>query len=217
MAMVERARPVLDPIDRMSEIVFGLLMALSFTGTMSAAVAEGDQVGGVLVAALGCNVAWGIVDGVMFVLAVVVERARKRHLMTSIRRDPLPEARQVFLEHLPDEIGSSLDSEQTETLFSRIRAKPEAQSGTVVTPGDFKAAVLIFILVVASTLPPSIPFLFIDELHMAMRVSNATSLVMLFIIGAQIGRYTGRNPWPMAFAMASIGSVLVLVTIAFGG
>lgn len=217
MAMVERARPVLNPIDRMSEIVFGLLMALSFTGTMSAAVAEGDQVGGVLVAALGCNVAWGIVDGVMFVLAVVVERARKRHLMTSIRKDPLPEARRVFLEHLPDEIGSSLDNKQIETLFSRIRAKPEAQSGTVVTPGDFKAAVLIFILVVASTLPPSIPFLFIDELHMAMRVSNATSLVMLFIIGAQIGRYTGRKPWPMALAMASIGSVLVLVTIAFGG
>lgn len=217
MTIVERARPVLDPVDRMSEIVFGLLMALSFTGTMSAAVADGEQVGGVLVAALGCNVAWGIVDSVMFVLAAAVERARKRHLMTSIRKDAVPEARQVFLEHLPDEIGSCLDNSQVEALFSCMRAKPEVQGGRVVTLGDFKAAVLIFGLVVASTLPPSIPFFFIDELRLAMRVSNATSLVMLFIIGAQIGRYIGRKPWPTAFAMASIGSVLVLVTIAFGG
>ena len=73
----EQARPVLDPIDRLSEIIFGLLMALSFTGTMSVAVAGGDEVRSVLMAALGCNVAWGIVDGVMFVLTTAVERVKR--------------------------------------------------------------------------------------------------------------------------------------------
>jgi VIT1/CCC1 family predicted Fe2+/Mn2+ transporter len=61
------------------------------------------------------------------------------------------------------------------------------------------------------------PFLFLDDLRTAMRVSNSIALVMLFVIGAQLGRYMGRSPWPTAFAMAAIGAVLVAVTIAFGG
>lgn len=217
MDIAEPTGSVLDPIDRMSEIVFGLLMALSFTGTMSAAVAGGQKVGGVLIAALGCNVAWGIVDGVMFVLALAVERARQQHLLTSIRGTPLPQARLLFLENLPEELRSALAEEEAETLLSRIRATLVVQNRRVVGFSDVKAAVLIFLLVVASTLPPSMPFFFIDELHRAMRVSNAIALVMLFVIGAQLGKYMGRKPWPMAFAMASIGAVLVVVTIAFGG
>lgn len=217
MNMPKSTRSVLDPIDRMSEIVFGLLMVLSFTGTMSAAVAGGEKVGGVLIAALGCNVAWGIVDSVMFVLANAVERARNLHLLTSIRSTPLPEARLVFLEKLPEPIRLALNEDEAEALLSRIRSAPDVQSRSVVSLSDIKAAVLIFALVVASTLPPSVPFFFIGELQRAMRVSNAIALVMLFVIGAQLGRYMGRKPWPMAVAMTSIGGILVVVTIAFGG
>ncbi len=217
MNVPEGTRSVLDPIDRMSEIIFGLLMALSFTGTMSAAVAGGEDVGGVLVAALGCNVAWGIVDGVMFVLASVVGRARDLHLLTSIRSKPLSEARRVFAENLPEQIQRALKEDEAEVLFSRIRETPEVLNPRVVNLSDIKAAILIFVLVVASTLPPSLPFFFIDELQRAMRVSNAIALIMLFIIGAQLGRYVGRKPWPMAFAVTSIGGILVVVTIALGG
>lgn len=213
----ERTRPVLDPIDRMSEIVFGLLMALSFTGTMSAAVAEGENVGGVLAAALGCNVAWGIVDAVMFVLSGAVERARNQHLLAEIHAARPSEARAIFLDNLPDGLRSALRDEEADAVLARVRSVPRPRRGRVVGLDDLKAAILIFTLVVATTLPPSVPFFFIDELHRAMRVSNAIALVMLFIIGAQLGRYMGRSPWPMAFAMCSIGAVLVIVTIVFGG
>ena len=215
--MNEPAKPVLDPIERLSEIIFGLLMALSFTGTMSVAVGEGERVGGVLAAALGCNVAWGIVDGVMFVLTTAVERARRLNFVDTVRNATLPEARRIFLQNLPDDVRLVMPDTDAEVLLMRIRASQATGRRNVVRLQDFRAAISIFALVAASTLPPSMPFLFIDDLPIAMRVSNAVALVMLFFIGAQLGRYMGRSPWPMALAMAAIGAILVAVTIALGG
>ena len=48
-------RPILDPISRLSEIMFGLLMTLTFTGTMSVAIGGGDDVRSVLFAALAAT------------------------------------------------------------------------------------------------------------------------------------------------------------------
>ncbi len=213
----ERVRPVLDPIDRLSEVVFGLLMALSFTGTISVAAGEGEQVGSVLMAALGCNVAWGIVDGVMFVLTTAVERARRFSYVEAIRTAPIEQARQIFLANLPEDIRLSASDDLADAIFRRIRRSEEAGSRRIVRGQDLIAATSICALVIASTLPPSIPFLFIDDLSVAMRVSNATAIVMLFAIGARLGKYMGRSPWPMALVMATIGSVLVAITIALGG
>ena len=70
-------RRVLDPVDRSSEVLFGLIMALTFTGTISVAEADREEVRSMLVAALGCNIAWGLVDGVMYVVTALVQRARE--------------------------------------------------------------------------------------------------------------------------------------------
>ena len=217
MNATERTGQVLDPIDRLSEIIFGLLMALSFTGTMSAFVAGGEKVRSVLIAAIGCNVAWGIVDGVMYVLTTAIARARRRSFFDTICNAPLPEARRVFLENLPEDVGLVISESQAESMLSQILTLKMSDHRGVVRRDDLRAAFLIFLLVAASTFPPSIPFLFIDELRTAMRVSNGVALVMLFLIGAELGRQAEKSPWPMAFAMAAIGSVLVAVTIAFGG
>lgn len=217
MARDDLPRPILDPIDRLSEIIFGLLMVLSFTGTMSAAVGGGEKVNAVLIAAFGCNLAWGIVDGVMHVLTTAVERVKRQGFIETLQREPLPRARDVFYDNLPDDVRSVASQAEMEALLLRVRALPAAVRQRVVTGGDLKAAFAIFALVAISTLPPSIPFLFIDEIDVAMRVSNAIALVMLFVIGARLGQYMGRSPWPMAFVMTAIGGVLVAVTIALGG
>ncbi|QRY68715.1 VIT1/CCC1 transporter family protein [Ensifer sp. PDNC004] len=213
--MSERSR-ILDPIDRLSEIIFGLLMALSFTGTMSSVAGGEGGVNAVLVAALGCNIAWGIVDGVMYVLTTVVERVRRRGFLDRLRHERLDRARELFLESLPDDVRRVSSPKETEALLVRVRALSPDPRHRVVTARDLKAAVAIFLLVVASTLPPSIPFLLTD-VGLAMRASNAIALAMLFVIGARLGRYMGRSPWPMALAMTAIGAVLVAVTILFGG
>ncbi|RWO78352.1 MAG: hypothetical protein EOS18_19435 [Mesorhizobium sp.] len=210
-------RPVLDPIDRLSEVIFGLLMALSFTGTMSVAVGEGDKVGTVLMAALGCNLAWGIVDGVMFALTTAVERVKRLNFFEAIRVMSLAEARRVFLSELPKDVRLVTSEADAESIVTRIRSLPASDNRRIVNIRDVRAAVSICLLVILSTLPPSMPFLFIDDLPTAMRASNAVAVTMLFLIGARLGKYMGRSPWPMALAMAAIGSVLVVTTIALGG
>jgi hypothetical protein len=72
---------ILDPIDRVSEILFGLFMALTFTGTFSVVTADRHEVRTMMLAAIGCNVAWGLVDGVMFALRSLVSRSREASLV----------------------------------------------------------------------------------------------------------------------------------------
>ena len=55
----EPREPVLDTVDRVSELCFGLFMALTFVGTVSAATSGEDAGRKMLYTALGCNLAWG--------------------------------------------------------------------------------------------------------------------------------------------------------------
>jgi len=75
---------LLDPVDRISEILFGLIMAVTFVGSLSVATAGTEEVRAVTAAALGCNLAWGLVDAVMYVIRNLTERTRKRRLAQRI-------------------------------------------------------------------------------------------------------------------------------------
>lgn len=68
----------LDPIERTQELLFGLIMVLTFTGTISVAEADRVEMRHVLAAVVGCNLAWGFVDAVMHLMGAFAERARNR-------------------------------------------------------------------------------------------------------------------------------------------
>src|SRR5437660_5533748 len=55
---------LLDPMERISEVLFALIMVLTFTCSFSVADAGREQVRTMLLGALGCNLAWGIIDAV---------------------------------------------------------------------------------------------------------------------------------------------------------
>ena len=75
----------------------------------------------------------------------------------------------------------------------------------------------IFLLVFLATFPVVIPFIFLKEVQVAMRVSNAVALVMLFFAGLSFGRYANYRPIWMGLVMMLVGSLLVMLTIALGG
>jgi hypothetical protein len=60
-------------------------MAVTIVGSLSIATAGQDEVRTVLIGALGCNIAWGLVDAVMYVVRTATERARLRELGVRIR------------------------------------------------------------------------------------------------------------------------------------
>jgi len=77
--------PLLNPVDRVSELLFGLFMALTFVGVVSMATAGREEIKTMLAAALGCNLAWGIVDAVMYLVRTIAERGRSLTLVRSCR------------------------------------------------------------------------------------------------------------------------------------
>ncbi|HUL02079.1 MAG TPA: hypothetical protein VLV16_02480 [Gemmatimonadales bacterium] len=93
-------KAVLDPIDRVSEVVFGVLMAMTFIGAVNVAEAGHGEMRKVLIAALGCNVAWGLTDGIMYVVAALTERSRARMLGEAPRDTP-----RVHLDDLRGALG----------------------------------------------------------------------------------------------------------------
>ena len=209
---------VLDPVDRISEVLFGLFMVLTFTGTLSVASASRDAVRTMLVAAIGCNIAWGFVDGVMYVMRNVVSRGRQAKLVRAVRGADRPEPAQRLI---ADEIGplsAALGTADLERVRQWIVAQP-VQAGPVVrvTGRDLRGAVEVFLLVFFSTFPVALPFVFIADPGTAKRVSAAVAIAMLFLCGYGWGLYAGLKPWRTGLVMVLVGLGIEAVVIALGG
>ena len=69
----------------------------------------------------------------------------------------------------------------------------------------------------ASTFPVVIPFIFLGDAKLALRVSCAVAFIMLFLCGYAFGYRSGLRPWATGLAMVAFGGALVGVTIALGG
>lgn len=209
--------PILDPLERASEIMFGLIMALTFTCTVSVVATEND-VTTMLAAALSCNIAWGLVDGAMYVLSEIVTRERKRSLAAAIKKSSPQEARRLVLENLPDGAEKVFDAGHLDRLAEGVRAMPTASGSMTPTLEDLRGAGAIFLLVFLSTFPVAAPFLFFDDVSVALRTSNAVAVLSLFLVGMGLGRYMSwPRPWVTGLVVALFGAILVAITIALGG
>lgn len=215
------ARPayrILEPIDRISEVLFGLIMVLTFTGTLGVATADDLQVRTMIVGALGCNLAWGIIDGGVYLVARLHERGRKLMMLRAVRaaRDA-GGAHRVIAEALPPLLAGMLPAEQLESIRRKVQEMPEPPERPGLIGRDWLGAAAICLLSFLSTLPVVIPFLLIDDAKLALRASNAVAVAMLFLCGAALGRYSGIRPWATGLAMVAVGGTLVAIAIALGG
>jgi hypothetical protein len=207
----------LDPVDRFSEVIFGLVMVLAFTCSLSVADAGTQGVREMLVAAVTCNLAWGFVDAVMYVLTSMAERTRRAAVLDGIRTSDPATARSILLGVLPEGFEGITDDEEADRIVARVRASPEPVRRPILTAEDLRGALASGILVVLATFPPTVPFLLVQEPGRALRVSNAVAVVCLFLAGYWLGRASGVRPWLLGLSMVVLGGGLVAVTIALGG
>jgi hypothetical protein len=212
------SKRVLEPIDRVSEILFGLIMVLTFTGSLSIAEAGRDDVRTMLIGALGCNLAWGIIDGVLYLMGCLAEKGRGLLAFRAVRRAADPkEAQRLIADALPSVVASVLEPVEMESLYQRLKQLPEPRDHVRLRKDDWLGAVGVFLLVFLCTFPVVIPFIFMHNAGPALRVSNAIAIVMLFLTGYAFGRMTGRHPWLVGFSVIVLGLILVGMTIALGG
>ncbi len=214
----ERKERVLDPVARVSEVLFGLIMALTFTGTLSAATADREEVRTLLVGVIGCNIAWGLVDAVMFLMSSLTERGHGLLTIQAVRSAASPEAaHRVIAGAVPPILASTLEPLTLEHMRQKLLGIADLPASAALTKKDWLGALAVFLLVFLSTFPIVVPFLVVTNVRLALRLSNLVALVMLFVTGSWLARHGGHNPLWAGLAMTLLGVVLVGITIALGG
>jgi VIT1/CCC1 family predicted Fe2+/Mn2+ transporter len=194
-------------------------MVLTFTGSLSVAEAGREDVRTMLIAALGCNLAWGVIDGIMYLMGCLSEQAQQVRTITAVRKAAQPEtAHQIIRNAMPRLIAPILQTTELERVRLHLIQLPDPPSRTGLAVRDWIGALAVFLLVFLPTLPVALPFVFMgDRALRALRLSNAIAILMLFLIGSAFGRCAGYRPWRMGVVMVLLGAALVGITIALGG
>ena len=208
----------LDPMERVSEILFGLIMVLTFTCSFSVVRGGHEEVREMLIGALGCSLAWGIIDAVFYLMARLSEQGQGLVALRALRatNDPT-EAHEIIGSVLPPLLASVLPQAEYKMLQQKLNEMPDPPKHPRFAKEDWLAAGRIFLIVFFATLPVTIPFLLIREAALALRVSNMVGIIMLFGCGYAYGRFSGFRPWHVAVLMVVVGALLVGLTIALGG
>jgi VIT1/CCC1 family predicted Fe2+/Mn2+ transporter len=213
-----RPQRVLDPLERFSEILFGLIMVLTFTCSLHVARAGRGDVRTMLIGALGCNVAWGIIDAVMYLMASLSERGHGILTVRAVRQATDPkEGHRIIAAALPPVVASNMPVPWFEAIRTKLLQLPELPAQPRLEKDDWRGALGVFFLVSFSTLPPVIPFLLTSRIGLAMRVSNGIAITMLFLTGFAYGRYAGHRPWGWGLSMVFVGGAMVVISIVLGG
>jgi len=209
---------VLSPVDRVSEMLFGLLMALTFTGAVSVAESGNAAIRTMFIAALGCNLAWGLADAVMHLIRTVTERGRLITLVRSVQSAPDDQAGRNLVEESLSRVASGLVSPvEIEAVRARVVALRSMPARPRLGWRDLVMALQIFLIVVVSTFPVVLPFLLSQDVTFAQNVSRAIALAMLFLGGLALGRYAGYGSWRVGLIMAALGTALIAAINALGG
>ncbi len=211
----------LTPGERLGELLFGLIMTLTFT--LGAGVVVGTSEGAsssLLYATLGCNVAWGIIDGALLLLGRMFDRGRLARLGDAIARASNDHgALSVVAQELDDLLAPITSERQRLELYRdvvthvRIGQRPAAR----LAREDFLAALAVFLLVFGATLPAALPYLLIEDVWIALRASNALLIGVLFYVGYRWARYTNFRPLVAALVVVGLSIALVSIAIALGG
>ena len=209
---------VLEPGERFEEILFGLIMVLTFTCSLSVAEADRAEVRGMIVGALGCNLAWGIIDGAFYLIGVIAERGRNAHLLRQVQRASDPATGRAL-------VAGSLSAHRLggpRAGGARARAgvarrpagaRPEGEA----RPHGLAGSVRSLPAGVPRDLPVVLPFFFLGEVHAAVRLSNGVAIALIFWASWKLARHSGLRPFRTGAAMVGIGAALVEIVIALGG
>jgi hypothetical protein len=215
------ARPVklvLEPIDRVSEILSGVIMFLTVTGSLSVATAGRDSLRTMLIGGLGCNLAWGIIDAVLYLMACRADEQKWLRTFRAVRAsDDALEAQRLIAAALPPTVASILGTSELESMRQRLTRLPAPPAHVRLRADDWRGAVGVCLLMFACTFPLVMPFLFMQDGASAARASNVVAIVMLFSSGYVYGRLTQARSWLAGASMVVLGGVLVAITLALGG
>jgi hypothetical protein len=211
----------LDADDILGEVLFGLIMTLGFTLGAGLIVQEGkDAIRQVLLGIIGCNVAWGLVDGAMYIISSMFDRSRKARLLQLIQQSTTDEdAIAIVGRELDPSLEPFATEKERRQLYQSVlvRLKNVAPQRNHLKKEDIYGAVATFWLVFVFAIPAVAPFLIFTDRFVALRVSDLLLLSLLFLVGYHLGRALHTNPWTLGSIVFLVGLVCVAIVVALGG
>lgn len=214
----------LSASDRLSEIMFGLIMAMTIIGASRISLVSGDEgvTGRVIIAAaIGCNIAWGIVDALMYVFTALVDRGKHARLVTAIKQSEDEESAVASIcNALEDPILAHLDDAERKQVCATLYKKiVSAEPGNVhVEKDDVAGAIICFLLAFCTAFLVVIPFFSASgSLLLKLWLSRFISWGLLFAIGFAYAHHTGKGKLKTAITMVLIGVLITAVIMVLGG
>jgi hypothetical protein len=193
-------------------------MVLSFTCAISVAEIGREDVHAMLIGAIGCNLAWGIIDAAFYLIACLTEAGRNATLLRRVQQSTDPaQSRQTIAKVLPAAVAEALQSADLDRIDTHLKQLPPPAARPQLSAGDWRGAGGVFLLVFLSTFPVVLPFIFIHDAFVALRLSNGIAIALLFGAGHMLAGYAGLRRVRTGLAMVAIGAALVGLTIALGG
>jgi hypothetical protein len=120
-----QTKRVLEPSERVGEVLFGLIMVLTFTGSLSAAEAGRAEVKTMLIGALGCNFAWGLIDGILYLMGCLSEQGKGIRALRAVRKAANPQkAHRVISDAMPPAIAATVGEAELETIRAQLLEMP---------------------------------------------------------------------------------------------
>ena len=220
---------LLDPVDRLVEGIYSVLIVLTFTLAFNVYQVQ-TEVGAqevsaaifqLFLAALGCAVAWGLIDGVMYILTSLFERGEQRRLFMAIRSAASEEEAVALLVAELDDKYAGIASAEERTrhcrdLYSRLKDLAPGAAG--FKKEDFAGALGVALVAVLAALPVVLPLLLAPiNSAFAVRLSNLAAFGMLYWMGYSWAKHVGAAPLKVGLLLLVIGIVMVSVAIPLGG
>jgi hypothetical protein len=212
----------LDPGEALGEALFGLIMALTFTvGARLVTAENGLDTHQLIAAAIGCNIAWGVIDATLYVLGSLFYRSQRARFFRALKserseREALAAVQEEF--GLEDEPLAVQPEDRIRLYQSILALSAHSRVAPVrLLPRDFVSALVVFVLVTVTALPGVIPFLLLEDSYLALRLSNLVLILLLFLVGYWWGHYTDARPWRVGATVMLLGVSMVLVAVALGG
>lgn len=218
---------LLDPIDRLSETIYSVLILLTFTLAYrifrpdEATDLPGEYIYELLLAAVLATLAWGIIDGIMYILTETLERGERHRILWEIQTASAePEALEVIAGEFDYILEPITGETQREALYKDVleHLRDSQPRPVGIKREDFGGALACVLIAIVAVLPSLVPFvLFLRDPELAIRLSNVVSFAVLFVSGYKWGRYTGSSPWRTGLTLVGVGVLLLAVAIPLGG
>jgi hypothetical protein len=204
-----------------SEPMFGVIMVVCFTSLLRAYPQVADQIlGTILLSALMCCIAWGLVDGIFYAWEAHYELDKKKKIQAlASSSEGAGQARDLVEDNLGDTLVDLLDDKEKEQIYQIVHAKvPGIELGKVSLKDDAMTILIAFGLVVGSSIIVMIPFLVVNDVMTALKISNLTGIILLFFMGFWREEEPAVSKKLITGGVtALVALIITLVTIALGG